>query len=120
MDGSVKVQGNSTAMTIAWARWKAALSNASAGSRGAYGLYKAGLEEIRVELILKGDGSAGKSKTVGWIRTIWHPVLGRVPEDRRQQFISEMAEGYLERHPLDRLALLDKMRLDVGARRPHI
>jgi len=25
MEGSVKVQGNPTAMTIAWARWKAAL-----------------------------------------------------------------------------------------------
>ncbi len=57
----------------------------------------------------------------GWIRnTTWHPVLERVPEVLRQQFVSDMAEGYLERHPLDRLALLDKMRLDVGARRPHI
>lgn len=61
MEGSVKVQGNPTAMTIAWARWKAALSNASAGSRGAYGLYQAGLEEIRVELILKEMVPQGKA-----------------------------------------------------------
>ncbi len=84
-------------------------------------LEQAGLEEIRVELIPKEMVQQGATGLEGWIRTTWHPVLERVPEDLRQQFVSEMAEGYLERHPLeDGLAKVGMMRLEVEARRPHI
>ncbi len=84
-------------------------------------LEQAGLEEIRVELVPKEMVQQGKDGLEGWIRTTWHPVLERIPEDLRQQFISEMAGGYLERHPLEGgLAKLNMMRLEVEARRSLI
>jgi len=84
-------------------------------------LEQAGLEGVRVALVPKEMVQQGKDGLEGWIRTTWHPVLERVPEDLRQQFIREMAEGYLERHPLeDGLAKLDMMRLEVEAKRPLI
>ncbi len=82
-------------------------------------LGQTGLEEIRVELIPKEMVQQGKTGLEGWIRTTWHPVLERIPEDLRQQFVSEMAERYLERHPLKAgLAKVEMMRLEVEARRP--
>ncbi|MCK9407055.1 MAG: hypothetical protein M0Q47_11685 [Methanothrix sp.] len=119
-------------------------SNAAAGARGAYGLNRVanqGTSRALGSLLLLWDrgisclacagrpgGDQGCSgsprrwssgeRTGG--RATWHPVLVRVPEDLRQQFISEMAEGYLERHPLeDGLAKLDMMRLEVEAKRPR-
>lgn len=84
-------------------------------------LDQAGLVEIRAVLIPKEMVQQGKAGLEGWIRTTWHPVLERVPEDQRQQFISEMAEGYLERHPLeDGLVRVGMVRLEVEARRPEI
>ncbi len=82
-------------------------------------LEQAGLQEIRVELIPKEMIQQGKTGLEGWIRTTWHPVLERIPEDLRQQLVSEMAERYLERHPLKAgLAKVEMMRLEVEARRP--
>jgi trans-aconitate 2-methyltransferase len=82
-------------------------------------LEQAGLEEIRVELIPKEMVQQGKAGLEGWIRATWHPFTERIPEDLRQQFVSEMAERYLEHHPLeDNLAKVKMMRLEVEARRP--
>ncbi|HSD56594.1 MAG TPA: methyltransferase domain-containing protein [Methanotrichaceae archaeon] len=82
-------------------------------------LEQAGLEEIRVELIPKEMVQHGAAGLVGWIRATWHPVIERIPEDMKTQFVSEMAERYLERHPLeDGLAKVGMMRLEVEAGRP--
>lgn len=84
-------------------------------------LEQAGLEEIRVELIPKEMIQQGKTGLEGWIRTTWHPVIVRIPEDMKQQFVSEMAERYLEHHPLeDGLVKVGMVRLEVEARRPLI
>lgn len=82
-------------------------------------LEQAGLEEIRVELIPKEMVQQGKTGLEGWIRTTWHPVIERIPEDLKQQFVSEMADRYVERHPLeDGLVKVRMVRLEVEARRP--
>ncbi len=82
-------------------------------------LEQAGLDKIRVELIPKEMTQHGAAGLEGWIRTTWHPVIERIPENLKQQFVSEMAERYLERHPLeDGLAKVGMMRLEVEARRP--
>ncbi|VVB71078.1 Putative arsenite methyltransferase [uncultured archaeon] len=79
-------------------------------------LEQAGLEEIRVELIPKEMVQQGKTGLEGWIRTTWHPVLERIPEDLKKQFLSEMADRYLELFPLeDGLAKVKMMRLQVEA-----
>jgi trans-aconitate 2-methyltransferase len=82
-------------------------------------LEQAGLEEIRVALIPKEMVQQGKAGLEGWIRATWHPFTERIPENLRQQFVSEMAERYLERHPLENgLAKVGMVRLEVEARRP--
>lgn len=82
-------------------------------------LEQAGLEEIRVELVPKEMVQHGTAGLEGWIRATWHPVIERIPEDLKQQFVSEMAERYLERHTLeDGLAKVRMMRLEVEARKP--
>ncbi len=82
-------------------------------------LEQSGLEKIRVELIPKEMVQQGAVGLEGWIRTTWHPVIERIPEDLKEQFVGIMAERYLERHPLeDGLAKVRMMRLQVEARRP--
>lgn len=82
-------------------------------------LEQAGLEEIRVALVPKEMVQQGTIGLEGWIRTTWHPVIERIPEDLRPQFVSEMAKRYLAHHPLeDGLAKLGMVRLEVEARRP--
>ncbi len=73
---------------------------------------------IRVDLIPKEMAQQGKVGFEGWIRTTWHPVIERIPEDMKEQFVSEMAERYLEHHPLeDGLVKVGMVRLQVEARR---
>lgn len=82
-------------------------------------LEQAGLEEISVKLIPKEMVQQGKVGLEGWIRTTWHPVIERIPDDMKEQFVSEMAEGYLKHHPLEEgLAKVGMVRLQVEARRP--
>jgi trans-aconitate 2-methyltransferase len=82
-------------------------------------LEQAGLEEVRVELIPKEMVQQGKTGLEGWIRTTWHPVIERIPDDLKEQLVSEIAERYLEHHPLkDGLAKVGMMRLEVEARKP--
>jgi trans-aconitate 2-methyltransferase len=81
-------------------------------------LEQAGLEEIRSELIPKEMVQQGKAGLEGWLRTTWHPFIERIPEYLKKEFVSEMAERYLECHPLDDgLAKVKMIRLEVEAKR---
>lgn len=107
-------------------RWR----NHFAGFDFPYGFYgleeyeawlrEAGLRPVRVELIpkdMKHDGGAGLAR---WIGSTWLPYVGRVPEDRRAEFVADFARRYLGRHPPDgRNRVHVKMvRLEVEAAKP--
>jgi trans-aconitate 2-methyltransferase len=83
-------------------------------------LRSAGLVPKRLELIPKDMTQDGRDGLVGWIRTTWMPITGRIPEDRRDRFISEIAEGYIEQHPLDHdgLVHVPMVRLEIEAEKP--
>ena len=79
----------------------------------------AGLDPSRVELIPKDMAHQGQEGLAGWIRTTLLPYTQRVPEADRERFVSELADWYLERHPVDGngLAHVAMMRLEVEATR---
>jgi len=62
------------------------------------------------------DGLEGLT---GWIRTTWLPYTERVPEDRREDFIRDIARQYVATHPLDAngKAHVGMVRLEVDATR---
>lgn len=79
----------------------------------------AGLEAVRLELVPK-DMIHTRDKFTAWIRTTWIRHTQRVPEDRRERFITEFVERYLERCPPDAEGLVHThmVRLEVEARKP--
>jgi trans-aconitate methyltransferase len=83
-------------------------------------LEESGLEAIRVELIPKIMVQRGAGELQAWIRTTWLPWLERVPEDRRNRFVQELAGHYLKDHPPSpRGSIRVKMvRLEVEAVKP--
>lgn len=83
-------------------------------------LAEAGLQAQRVELIPKDMVHAGAEGLEGWIRTTWMPYTQRVPGSLREQFVSELAETYLRRYPLDAAgrAHVAMIRLEVEAAKP--
>jgi trans-aconitate methyltransferase len=82
-------------------------------------LREAGLTVERLELVPKDMTLAGREGLTGWVRTTWHPYTERVPEERREAFIDELAERYLARHPLDAEGLchVAMVRLEAQARK---
>ncbi|HUL00355.1 MAG TPA: methyltransferase domain-containing protein [Nitrospirota bacterium] len=76
-----------------------------------YGFYKseeyeqllldAGFCVKRIELIPKDMEHMGKTGLEGWIRTTWLPYTERVPKEKRDSFIEEIAAKYLEQAPMD-------------------
>ena len=78
---------------------------------------EAGLRPSRIELLPKTMTQDGPEGLAAWIRTTWMPFTARVPEERRESFITEAARRYIARHPLDpegRAAVL-MVRLEVEA-----
>ncbi len=65
-------------------------------------LYEAGLEALRVELIPKVAIHKDRTAFEGWIRTTWLPWTHRVPEEKRNIFISQLTEKYFELCPADK------------------
>lgn len=59
------------------------------------------LKAKRVELIPKDMIQKGKEGLSGWIRATWLPYIQRVPEGRRDEFIGEIVERYIENYPPD-------------------
>ena len=76
-----------------------------------------GLKAKRIELIPKDMTYSDRSCFEAWIRTTWLPHTQRVPEDKRDDFISQVADYYLDHHPVDgnRVIHVAMMRLEVEA-----
>ena len=83
-------------------------------------LRDAGFLPLRVGLIQKDMTQEGKDGLCGWIRTTWLPYTERIPKDRRDRFISDLAESYLEKYPPDSAGLIHvgMVRLEVEAFKP--
>ncbi len=64
-------------------------------------LNEAGFRINRVELIPKDMRHEGKQGLEGWIRTTWLPYTERLPEEKRDKFISAISSKYLEIEPED-------------------
>jgi trans-aconitate 2-methyltransferase len=80
-------------------------------------LSQAGFQIKRVELIPKDMTQEGAAGLAGWIRTTWLPYTERVPEEKRNAFISELADRYLRQVQLDAegKAHVAMVRLEVEA-----
>jgi trans-aconitate 2-methyltransferase len=80
-------------------------------------LEQSGLKQLRVELIPKDMVHEGKAGLMGWIRTTWLPYTNCIPENLKEEFISEFADGYLKEHPLDKngKSHVGMVRLEVEA-----
>ena len=83
-------------------------------------LSEAGLRPLRVELIskdMKHDGAVGLAK---WIGSTWLPYVERVPEERREEFVTDFIARYLEKHPADDHGWVHvkMVRLEVEAIKP--
>jgi trans-aconitate methyltransferase len=80
-------------------------------------LEETGLKARRVELIARDMQHAGREGLAGWIRTTWLPYTERVPQERREAFIAQVADNYLQNRPIDGqgIAHVQMMRLEVEA-----
>lgn len=79
-------------------------------------LKQAGLKARRVDLVPKDMVQAGKKGLEGIIRNTWLPYTERLPEKLRPEFVSEIANKYIERYPLvEGLAHVRMARLEVEA-----
>jgi trans-aconitate methyltransferase len=83
-------------------------------------LVDAGLTPMRVELFDKDMRHQGREGLAGWIRTTWLPYLESVPSDRRESFIGDIVESYLDIHPFDDDGVVHvrMKRLEVEATKP--
>ncbi len=80
-------------------------------------LKQVGLKAKRIELIPKDMIHKGKEGLAAWIRTTWLPYTQRVPKELREEFIDELVDKYVEKHPLDSEGFVHvpMMRLEVEA-----
>jgi trans-aconitate 2-methyltransferase len=80
-------------------------------------VFQAGLRAKSIKLIPKDMTQKGRPGLASWIRTTWLPYTQRVPEDLRDDFINEMVDRYVIKHPLDSdgLAHVKMFRLEVLA-----
>jgi trans-aconitate 2-methyltransferase len=77
---------------------------------------RARLKATRVELVPKDMVHVGKKGLEGIIRNTWLPYTERLPEELRSKFIGEIADRYIESHPLQEGMVHVKMvRLEVEA-----
>lgn len=83
-------------------------------------LREAGLQPLRVELVDRDMVQPGREGLAAWVRTTWIPFTQRIPEERREEFIMELVDGYLAKFPLDAQgqAHMKAVRLEVEARKP--
>ena len=80
-------------------------------------LHEANLKPLRVELIYKVMVQKEIDGLKSWIRTVWMPYTQRIPQNRRENFIEELAENYINKYPADDNGLIhvDMVRLEVEA-----
>lgn len=81
-------------------------------------LWEAGFEPIRVELLYRDMQHPGPVGFKGWLRTIWFPYTGRLPEALREPFLDTIVGSYIARYPLDQAGMthVDMVRLEIEAR----
>jgi trans-aconitate methyltransferase len=84
-----------------------------------YGVWvkQAGLTPQRIELIAKDMVQKSKDDLIGWVRATWRPYVCRVPSALQNKFLTEIAQRYLARYPLDEggCAHVKMQRLEVEA-----
>jgi trans-aconitate 2-methyltransferase len=80
-------------------------------------LREAGLHASRVELFEKNMAHPGRAGFESWIRTTWLPYTQRVPESKRNKFIAQLADAYLDKHHPDENGTVHVriMRLEIEA-----
>jgi trans-aconitate methyltransferase/uncharacterized OsmC-like protein len=80
-------------------------------------LPRSGFRLVRAELYPKDMIHEGAEALGAWIRTTWMPILGRLPEACRADFIAAVVAHYLRTHPLDAQGRthVAMMRLEVEA-----
>lgn len=80
-------------------------------------LKEAGLKPKRIELIPKEMIHNGVESLSGWLRTTWFPYLERVPEAKRERFLNEVVNCYVNDYPPDSQGNIHvpMMRLEVEA-----
>jgi len=61
-----------------------------------------GFKPVRIELLQKDMIHDGVEGFKGFIRTTWLPYTLRIPEEKREQFISEAAGLFVRKHPQDK------------------
>ncbi|HVO18455.1 MAG TPA: methyltransferase domain-containing protein [Anaeromyxobacter sp.] len=61
----------------------------------------AGFRLVRAELLDRPMVHDGRAGFQGWMRTTWMPVLHRLPEEGRADFLEEVSDRYLEAHRPD-------------------
>lgn len=83
-------------------------------------LVGAGFRPLRVELVPKDMVHRGREGLAAWIRTTWLPFTQRIPEERRESFIADIVDRYLEEFPPDGEGLVHvgAVRLEVEALKP--
>ncbi|MGB2853890.1 MAG: methyltransferase domain-containing protein [Dehalococcoidia bacterium] len=105
------------------ARWRECFAGFSSPVRfygpEEYGalLAEAGLEPRRVELIAKDMLHHGKEGLASWVRAVWLPFVGRIPDSLREDFIAAIADSYVNSHPMDDAGFIHirMVRLEVEA-----
>jgi trans-aconitate 2-methyltransferase len=101
-------------------RWAGYFQNYS-NPHGIYGpeeyhawLPQAGLEEVSASLTIGDMLFPGRSGIEGFIRTTWLSLTSCIPEEKREQLITEIADRYLELRPVeDGLAKVGMGELEV-------
>ena len=80
-------------------------------------LKEAGLKALRVELISKIMDQNGVEGLKSWMQTVWLPYTQRIPVDLQEKFIDDVANKYLESHPVDKdgMVHVKMVRLEVEA-----
>ena len=80
-------------------------------------LREAGFQESRMELIPKDAIHQDRTAFEGWIRTTWLPYTQRVPEEKKDAFITRLADYYLRQNSVDAdgMVHVQMMRLEVEA-----
>ncbi len=82
-------------------------------------LADAGLSPLRLELINKDMIHKGPEGLAGWLRTTWHPFLAQIPATKRNQFLAQWVEDYVNYYPVDKKGMVHvaMVRLEVFLRK---
>jgi trans-aconitate 2-methyltransferase len=82
-------------------------------------LLESGLNVKRAELIPKIAAHQGLEGFKSWIRTTWLPYTHQLPDEKREPFISQLADEYIKRHPADEdnIVRVNMVRLEIEAQK---